>query len=65
MTVDINSNIDTIGWFTKIFKIGSAANRSKNYDFVQNADQMLQMVRKWSQNYDQVQKYRKGLCGGN
>ena len=28
----------------------SAANRSENSDFVQNSDQMLEMVRKWSEN---------------
>ena len=28
----------------------SAANGSENSDFVQNSDQMLEMVRKWSEN---------------
>ena len=30
--------------------IHSAANRSENSGFVQNSDQLLQMVRKWSEN---------------
>ena len=34
----------------KLFFLYSAANRSENSDFVQNSDQMLQMVRKWSEN---------------
>ena len=43
----------------------SAANVSENSDFVQKSDKMLQMLRKCSENLDQVRKCSWSLWGGN